>query len=107
VNWLNRAVVGTLTIAAVALLLALLSGCAMHIGTASITMAEAPDEQGGVESLETTTECKGVTFAFGQSDPCGIEGEAISVPGVSLVHTGFCAGLSYLGRTPPLCEPPE
>ena len=88
------------------LVLALATGCAGYVGSSKMTVAGQLDEMGGVEVPETTTECKGIYFAFGQSDTCGVEGGALSVPGLALGHNLLCGVLSYFGREPSMCEAP-
>lgn len=85
----------------VVLLVAMTTGCAMGFGVAK----QAPD---------VDDQCWGLFMTFGQSDACGIEGEAISLPGVQTVGHVVCAitsaGLVWMGRPPLSCggdQPPE
>ncbi len=84
------------TLGVLILSLTLSFGCAFGMGA-------VVDEDGAT--------CKGVFFAFGQSDACGIDGDALSVPGLNAIGRLVCGAQSavatYMGREAPACAAVE
>ncbi len=78
-----------------------LSGCAFGVGKVTPAQEATPTQEA------QAAECFGFFASLGQSDACGIDGEAISVPGMNTVKALLCAAqtgvLLFLGRAEPDC----